>query len=163
MAEYNPYDNAQYGKGEGKEYLEFIVHNLKPFIDEKYRTKKDREHTFIAGSSMGGLISLYAAMQYPQVFGGIGVFSPAFWLAPQIFADAANFNYEEKKMNIYFYAGGKEDAPMLNDTKKMYDILQQKKNYHLTESIYPPGQHSEKYWQMEFPAFYGWLMSNSPE
>jgi metallo-beta-lactamase class B len=163
MTEYNPYDNAQYGKGEGKEYVEFIVKNLKPFIDEKYRTKKDVQHTFIAGSSMGGLISLYAIMQYPQVFGGAGIFSPAFWLAPQIFTDATNFNYDATQVKIFFYAGGKETSNMESDTKKMYDILQQKKNYHLTEIIYPPGQHSEKYWRMYFPEFYTWLMSNTPE
>lgn len=163
MTEYNPYDNAQYGKEEGEEYVEFMVKNLKPFIDTKYRTKKDVQHTFIAGSSMGGLISLYAIMQYPQVFGGAGIFSPAFWLGPQIFTDATNFNYNATQVNIYFYAGGKESTTMESDTKKMYDILQQKKNYHLTEIIYPPGQHNEKYWQMYFPAFYTWLMNNTPE
>jgi len=56
-------------------YLRFLVEELKPFIDAKYRTLPDRTHTFVMGSSMGGLISLYAIEQYPQVFGGAGCLS----------------------------------------------------------------------------------------
>lgn len=56
-------------------YLKFIVEELKPFIDEKYKPFTDREHTFMMGSSMGGLISLYALCEYPQVFGGVGCLS----------------------------------------------------------------------------------------
>jgi predicted alpha/beta superfamily hydrolase len=70
--------------------MEFLVNTLKPFIDSKYRTKKGPENTFIAGSSMGGLISMYALLQYPNVFGAAGVISPAFWLAPQLYVDAEN-------------------------------------------------------------------------
>jgi predicted alpha/beta superfamily hydrolase len=84
MNEYNPNNTKQFGKGEGKAYLAFIVNNLKPFIDKKYRTLADKQHTYMAGSSMGGLISFYAGLYYPQVFGALGVFSPSFWIAPQI-------------------------------------------------------------------------------
>ena len=56
-------------------YLAFIVKELKPFIDEKYATYSDRANTFIAGSSMGGLISLYALCEYPEVFAGAGCLS----------------------------------------------------------------------------------------
>jgi predicted alpha/beta superfamily hydrolase len=57
------------------EYLKFIVEELKPFIDSRYRTLPDRAHTFIMGSSMGSLISLYAVSEYPDVFGGAGCIS----------------------------------------------------------------------------------------
>ena len=56
-------------------YLKFIVEELKPFIDEKYKPLTGREHTFMMGSSMGGLISLYALCEYPQVFGGVACLS----------------------------------------------------------------------------------------
>src|SRR5688572_7394439 len=82
--EYNFYDNEQHGAGEGRAYVSFIVDTLKPYIDKTYRTLADRDHTFTAGSSLGGLISFYAAMWYPQVFGGGGIFSPAFWIVPHI-------------------------------------------------------------------------------
>lgn len=74
MTEYNPYSFQQFGKGEGNEYVDFLVKNLKPFIDKKYRTLKNKQNTFIAGSSMGGLISLYAALKYPKIFVGAGIF-----------------------------------------------------------------------------------------
>ena len=79
FSEYAPYDfesNKTKIKAEGKQYVDFLANTLKPFIDGKYRTKKSFENTTIAGSSMGGLISLYAVIQYPQVFGNAGVFSP---------------------------------------------------------------------------------------
>ena len=57
------------------QYLKFLVEELKPFIDKTYRTRPDVENTFIMGSSMGGLISLYAICEYPQIFGGAGCVS----------------------------------------------------------------------------------------
>lgn len=62
-------------KLKGDAYLQFIVHELKPFIDERYKPLTSRDHTFIMGSSMGGLISLYALCEYPQVFGGAACLS----------------------------------------------------------------------------------------
>lgn len=56
-------------------YLQFIVEKLKPFIDQRYKPLTTREHTFMMGSSMGGLISLYALCEYPQVFGGVACLS----------------------------------------------------------------------------------------
>jgi len=56
-------------------YLRFVVEELKPFIDASFKTKPDRGHTFVMGSSMGGLISLYALAEYPGVFGGAGCLS----------------------------------------------------------------------------------------
>lgn len=70
--EYNPWDHPQYGKGEGKAYAEFLAKTLKPYIDSKYRTYKSAENNYVLGSSMGGLISLYTVLQYPEVFGGAG-------------------------------------------------------------------------------------------
>lgn len=59
-------------------YLKFIVEEVKPYIDANYRTLADRQNTFVMGSSMGGLISLYAICEYPEVFGGAGCVSTAF-------------------------------------------------------------------------------------
>ena len=63
------------GEALGDEYLRFIVSELKPYIDSHYSTFGDRDNTFIMGSSMGGLISLYAICEYPEVFGGAGCLS----------------------------------------------------------------------------------------
>jgi len=78
MTELNAWDNTQFGKQEGKQYIEFIVNVLKPLIDQRFRTKSDRSNTAIMGSSMGGLITHYAINQYPDVFGKAGIFSPSY-------------------------------------------------------------------------------------
>ena len=65
-------DVSQY---KGDEYLRFLVEEVKPFIDNRYKPLTTREHTFVMGSSMGGLISLYALCNYPEVFGGAACMS----------------------------------------------------------------------------------------
>ncbi len=156
--EYNPYEEAKYGKGEGKEYTEFLVKTLKPFIDSKYRTKKDAANTFIAGSSMGGLISFYAAMQYPEIFGSAGIFSPSFWITPQIYKDAEAAKWKTQP-RFYFYAGKKESEFMVTDMEKMVSLLQKKNpEYQIRKVVNPSGEHNEKAWRREFVDFYIWLM-----
>ena len=81
LDEYSPFAMSNLGGGKGDSYLEFIVQTLKPLIDVDFRTLPDRENTSILGSSMGGLISLYAFFRYPNIFGAAGAMSPAFWFA----------------------------------------------------------------------------------
>ncbi len=66
-------------------YLSFMVEELKPFIDSRYRTRPEREFTFVMGSSMGGLISLYALLEYPHVFSGAGSLSTHWPFAHKLF------------------------------------------------------------------------------
>lgn len=73
--EYNPFTG-----GRGDDYVRFIMETVKPLIDAEFRTLTDAPNTGIAGSSMGGLISLYGFLKYPDVFGLCGAFSPVFWL-----------------------------------------------------------------------------------
>lgn len=157
LNEYNPFDNEKFGKGEGAQYTDFLVKNLKPYIDKNYRTIKDPQHTFIAGSSMGALISMYAMIKYPNVFGAAGIFSPAFWVAPQMYklaADAKLNNYQR----FFFYAGAKESETMVTDMQQMEEVLRQKKCCGFLEDINPDGEHKEKYWRAELDDFYFWLM-----
>jgi predicted alpha/beta superfamily hydrolase len=156
LNEYNPYDNDKYGKGEGKQYLDFVANTLKPFVDKNYRTLKDAKHTFIAGSSMGALISMYALVQYPDVFGGAGIFSPSFWIAPEIYTDVTNVKWQ-KTFQIYFYAGQKESNRMVIDMQRMFNIIKQKNCCRAENVTFPLGQHNEKYWRDEFDDFYRWL------
>ncbi len=154
--EYDPYDNDKFGKGEGKQYVDFLAHTLKPFIDSNYRTIKDKNHTFIAGSSMGGLISLYAVMQYPKIFGSGGIFSPALWIAPQIDDDMTKTALNDKP-RFSFYAGGKESETMVSDMQKVESIITAKNCCTVIEYISPTAEHNETYWRKYFPAFYKWL------
>ncbi|MDX1992387.1 MAG: alpha/beta hydrolase-fold protein [bacterium] len=75
---FRTYEGAQ-AEGRGDDYIRFIIETVKPQIDRDFRTLPEAETTGIAGSSMGGLISLYGFLAYPEVFGLCGSFSPAYW------------------------------------------------------------------------------------
>jgi len=164
LNEYCPYDfdlkgipaNNVSGKGEGNLYVEFLVKTLKPFIDKKYRTLKDAKNTFVAGSSMGGLISMYAILKYPKIFGGAGVFSPAFWVGPKIFDDI-KAKGKKVKGKIYFYAGDEEGETMVPMTLRAFNEMHRVSASKMCEVIRAGGKHNEQRWRIEFPLFYEWL------
>ena len=77
LTEYTPFHDPWVGGGQGDLYLKFLVETVKPLVDRSFRTAPERERTAIMGSSLGGLISLYAAFSLPHVFGLAGVMSPS--------------------------------------------------------------------------------------
>ncbi len=159
MTEYNPYDNAQFGKGEGKAYSYFLANTLKPYIDKRYRTKKGPDFTFVGGSSMGANISLFTVFEYPNIFGGALLFSPAFSVTPNLFEAAEKFKTENMP-KFYFYAGAKESTTMVSDMDKMAGILQLKNRVQIRKTVNPLGQHNESSWRAEFPDAYRWIMKD---
>jgi predicted alpha/beta superfamily hydrolase len=161
LNEYNPYDNKRFGKGEGDKYVDFLVKTLKPFIDKKYNTLRDKAHTFIAGSSMGGLISLYAALKYPKVFGGAGVFSPAFWISGDKIYEDIRKKGEKVNSRIYFYGGKMEGETMVPDILKAFEGMQAVSRSEMTTVIRDEGKHNETRWREEFPLFYKWITKNN--
>jgi predicted alpha/beta superfamily hydrolase len=165
--ELNPWDNARFGKGEGAQYMHFIVDVVKPYIDTHYRTKPDRANTAIMGSSMGGLISHYAIATYPKVFSKAGIFSPAYWLAPAIFDDPAERKFP-RDAKLYFYAGGKEGektmpgmSEMERDMNRMVATLRAAgiPARNLAVEVNPEAQHNEAAWRAEFPKAVNWLFA----
>ncbi len=160
MNEYNPYDHEKFGKGEGNLYLEFLVKNLKPYIDKHFRTKKDPENTLIAGSSMGGLISMYAVLKYPKVFAKAGVFSPAFWVAPDLGKDIEKLakNSTHKHLRIYFYAGEQEGSEMVQKMLYVFELMRKKAAPKMKVKINAEGKHNEPTWRDEFPSFCNWIL-----
>jgi predicted alpha/beta superfamily hydrolase len=157
MNEYSPYDTEEYGKGEGSQYVDFLVQTLKPFIDKHYRTMKDEKNTFIAGSSMGGLISFYAVLKYPKVFGGAGVFSPSFWIAPQL-KHIEPGHAKKVKGKIYFYAGQAEGEHMVPDMLNVFEQMRIHSKAKMQTVIRADGKHNEPTWRNEFPLFYKWIL-----
>ncbi|OSZ77361.1 hypothetical protein CAP36_13260 [Chitinophagaceae bacterium IBVUCB2] len=156
MNEYNPYDNIRFGKGEGDAYVDFIANTLRPYINKNYRTLKCRKKTYVAGSSMGGLISMYAALKYPKIFGGAGVFSPSFWIAPEIYSYLQTQG-KKVKSKIYFYAGKEEGESMVPDMLKAFEQMAKVSKSKMTTVIRDDGKHNEATWRNEFPLFYNWI------
>lgn len=91
MAEYSPFPDRRRGGGQGDNYLAFLVETVKPLIERSFRCLGGPAHTGVMGSSMGGLISLYAFFRYPEVWGFAGVVSPAL-----VYATEAIFDYVKK-------------------------------------------------------------------
>lgn len=159
-------DNVAHGS-EGKKYIRFITDTLKPFVDENYRTKKDRENTGIGGSSLGALISIYSGFLYPEVYSKLLIFSPSLWVEPNNNFPMMNFRVPFKT-KIYLYGGGQEGAKMVKRIHVFEEYLKkwEKKNlfdFEFRTSINPEGTHSEFYWSQEFPRAIEWLFYDNIE
>jgi len=170
--EYQPWPSAiaGLGGGEGAQYAYFLIRTIKPYIDAHYRTRPDRLDTGIGGSSLGGLISLYAALKYPEVFGRVLVFSPSFFVNPAIFALARAARPLRPASRFYFVSGLNEGEPgpllraiplgqhAMVDTLAAagFDIAAD------VRSLVPAdAAHAEWFWRREFPAAYRWLFSGT--
>lgn len=160
MTELNAWDNERIGKGEGREYTDFIVKTVKPMIDKQYRTLPGREHTAIMGSSMGGLASHYALVQYPQVFSKAGVFSPAYWTAQPSF-DFVAAKPVPKDARVFLLMGEKEGPQMNADVKRMAEVV--KKTGHPAANtvlkIVPGAEHNEAFWAGELREALLWMFA----
>jgi predicted alpha/beta superfamily hydrolase len=160
IQELSPYDNPKLGKGLGASFLRFITDTLKPHVDAKYRTKADRLNTGIGGSSVGGLLSVYAALMFPHIFGRLMIFSPSLWISQRVYFDTIHF-FEPFETRIYLYAGGKEGANMMPNFTRFHETLEnQRFGYNrvkIETSIDPKGEHNEKQWSKEFPIAFKWL------
>ena len=160
IEELSPYKNAKYGGGNGDNYVKFIVETLKPFIDKNYRTKPQRKFTTIGGSSLGSLISVYAAVKYPETFGKVLAFSSAFWFnAKEMneFISSSKVNLKQQK--YYFIQGKHEDEDMEEQTKRVIENLRSKnvKSQNIFLKIDEDGKHNEMYWRREFEGAVLWL------
>lgn len=158
QVEFSPYKNQV--KGQGMKYATFIVRTLKSLIDKKYRTLSERQYTGIGGSSMGGLISIYTGMMYPEAIGRLMVFSPSLWTSPKIYFDAVEF-FNPLDTKIYLYGGGKESESMLPNIEKLKETIEgqgfESNKIQIKAELDPEGQHNEKRWGQEFPKALDWL------
>jgi len=153
------------GKGaKGDNYLNFLVNEVKPYIDQNFSTFKDKDHTFIVGSSMGAIISLYAISEYPDVFGGAACLSTA-WLSqiePNYEIPAATFDYLKNNLaspfghKIYMdYGSGESDKPY-ETTQSFVDLIAKGKGFeaqNYLSKVYDKDEHNEIAWskRLNFP------------
>lgn len=161
--EYSPWKNQKYGGGKGIKYADFLANTLKPYIDQKFRTLPQPKNTGLMGSSMGGLISFYTGLKYPQKFGKLGIFSPSFWFAEKELKGFLNRNKKQLiATKFYFLAGKKESETMVCNVKDIVKILQNKgvPKENIKTKFDDYGTHSESYWAEEFPAAFLWLFSH---
>ncbi|RTL60893.1 MAG: alpha/beta hydrolase [Sphingobacteriales bacterium] len=140
------------------QYLKFIVTELKPFIDKKFSTYTDRSNTFVAGSSMGGLISMYAICEYPKIFGGAACLSthwPGIWSlennpVPDAFLKYLKTHLPNPKTHkIYFDCGDQTLDALYPGIQKKVDVIMKVKGYtdkNWMTKYFPGKDHSERAW-----------------
>ena len=159
IEELTPFPNKKYGGGNGDNYLLFIKNTLKPHIDISYRTKPEAKYTTIIGSSLGGLISYYAALKYPNTFGKAGVFSPSFWFSDEIIDFTQNTNLETHP-KLYFLIGSDEGKEVISDMENIISLLIQKgfPKYQIKKEVINGGKHNEAFWSSYFPYAHQWLI-----
>ena len=161
--EYAPWVNPAYGGGEGIDYIHFIVNTLKPFIDNNYTTLADREHTGIMGSSMGGLLSMYALIEYQDVFSKAGIFSPAFWFNGDKTIEHILNTGKLNDVRVFFLCGGQEPPYIGTDMEEVVEAMYSVGFGFDEVNVCTPtdGEHSEWFWAREYPTAYKWLFENA--
>ena len=159
LCEYSPFTHEEHElgpiEGRGRLMMEYIVRRFKPMIDRRVRTLPERENTLIAGSSMGGLMSLYAATHYNEVFSRAACLSPSLWVDPRRVRRMLQKGNPAPDTVIYMDYGSDEIANheatrdlLLSACQSLYT-----RGVNLTFRIVPSGVHSEDCWREQVPVF----------
>ena len=161
LTEYSPWpDFTGRRGGRGAEYAEFLAGDFKRLVDSRFRTLPGRRHTAVAGSSLGGLISLYAALKYTEVYSMAGVLSPAFWFArPAVMAFVGEAE-PAPGLRVYLDAGTEEGfrkEEYVGDARTVSGLLARKPGVEQKLLIEEGGLHNEESWKRRFPGAFLWL------
>ena len=157
------------GKAQADNYLKFLVHQVKPYVDAHFATRKDAKHTFIMGSSMGGLISMYGMMEYPKFFGGAGCLS-THWIGsvrkyiPQLPASLIGYVQQHKsvlKTHLMYNDHGTVGldslyAPFQKQVDAILKPYQARFNYQTL--VFDKTSHNEKSWAGRLDIPIRWLV-----
>ena len=161
--EYGPFPDARHGGGRGEAYCRFLVRTVKPLVDREFRTRTGRTDTAVAGSSLGGLVSLYAFLAYPETFGAVAALSPSLW-----FARGAIFRWARPRRlgagRVYLDAGNREPPRTIRDARRMRDLLAAKGYVPGASLRYvedPGGGHDEASWARRFRAAFPFLVTGT--
>ena len=159
LSEYSPFSfrDKHFGavKGRGRATMEWLVNVFKPEIDRRFPTRPDRDHTFIAGSSMGGLMSLYALLRYNRVFSRAAALSPSLWVDPERLEKLIRTARLRPNGVLYMDYGQRElpnHTEMQETLRRTLDLLLER-GLLLTCRVVPGGEHSEASWERQIPFF----------
>jgi predicted alpha/beta superfamily hydrolase len=135
----------------GRDYMDFIINDLKPFIDNNYRTIPDRNHTAMMGSSMGGLISFYLIWRYPEIFSKAACLSTSLlWNNGALLKEIENFTGQKPEIKIYFDNSGKGSEGRMTPHYQELKTLLISKGFEdgvdLESYFDQDGDHSERSW-----------------
>lgn len=159
LCEYSPFTHggSELGliEGRGRITMDWLVREFKPFIDANCPTLPDREHTALAGSSMGGLMSLYAACHYSDVFSRFACLSPSLWVDPDKVKRMLRRAHIAPDSILYLDYGEREIENHEPTARLLPSVFQSLygKNVRTTLRIVPGGTHCEASWEAQIPVF----------
>ena len=162
LEEYCPYQSDWFGgiTGTGHEYMEWLTKEFKPMMDKRYPTLPGRANTAIGGSSMGGLMSLYALLQYNDTFSRAAAMSPSIWVSPEKLSGLVGRAKLEPGTVLYMDYGSREmgnhDGMRCGFAEMCAKVMT--RGIHLTSRIVPGGTHSEASWEKQLPFMFHTLM-----
>lgn len=159
LVEYTPMTEVRcdLGKirGKGKVTFQWLTGEFKPYIDKTFRTLPDRKNTFLAGSSMGGLMALYGVTAYNHVFQRAAALSPSLWIDPAKVLEFVAKAKLRRDTNVFMDYGEKElrnHEPSQSILTGTVQLLLAK-GANVTFRILPGGEHCEASWEREIPVF----------
>jgi predicted alpha/beta superfamily hydrolase len=161
IAEYNPFPGPGSPDAQGEPYLDYLVGSVKQLVDRSFRTLPGRESTGIVGSSMGGLISLFAFFRRPDIFGIVGALSPSLWFADRAIFDVAK-TAPFRPGKVYLDVGRREGAATIADARGLRDLLEANGYQADRELRYVEdrsGTHQESAWRRRFRSAVAFLLS----
>lgn len=162
LEEYCPYQSDWFGgiTGTGHEYMEWLTKEFKPMMDKRYPTLPGRANTAIGGSSMGGLMSLYALLQHNDTFSRAAALSPSIWVSPEKLSGLVGRAKLEPGTVLYMDYGSREmgnhDGMRCGFAEMCAKVMT--RGIHLTSRIVPGGTHSEASWEKQLPFMFHTLM-----
>jgi enterochelin esterase-like enzyme len=147
--EYTPTKTPKLGGGRADRYAKFLLQEVMPFINQQYRVQPDPRLTGIGGSSLGGLVSLYFGLKYPQTFGKIAALSPSVWWNRRSIHHFAATTTVESRPSIWLDIGTNEGPRIVPDVEQFRDVLL-KKGWRLGQDLHyervEGGEHNELAW-----------------
>ncbi|MBI2682832.1 MAG: alpha/beta hydrolase [Acidobacteriales bacterium] len=123
IEEYTPTADERMGGGHADRYGRMLVEEIKPFIDQRYRTHTDPHNTGLGGSSLGGLVSIYLGFTYPHVFGKLAVLSPSVWWNNKSILDIVSATLPKPRLKIWLDIGTRETDTAVGDAELLCDVL----------------------------------------
>ena len=145
--------------GHGKEYMDWMVDTLKPYVDQHYPTLTDRDNTSLAGSSMGGLMALYGVCDYNHVFRRAACISPSFWVSKDKVVDMVAKAEMATDSCVYINYGSQELPNHTSNSEALISVARMllTRRVNVALKIVPGGHHNESSWEMQIPVFMDYL------
>ena len=160
VREYTPSRDRRLGGGSADRYGKMLIEEIKPFVESQFRTLAGAPNTGLGGSSLGGLVTLYLGLKFPQHFGSLAVLSPSLWWNQRWILNFAARRRVKSRPRIWLDAGTQEGRTTIEDLRRLRDILL-RKGWQLGADLdfqeIQGGQHNEAAWAQRVGPFLQFL------